>query len=91
MINKRNINKYKTALNLYKKGISQKEIAKRVNISENTITTWLKDIKEAEELNKILIQKIENKMLKMLNIEKSTASEIYDLTQAIKTLENRKF
>lgn len=89
MINKRNINEYKTALKLYKNGVSQKKISQRLNVTEKTVGVWLKDIKEAQELNEILIRKIENKMLKMLNVEQSTPTEINELTQAIKNLESR--
>lgn len=74
---------------LFKRGLSQRQIAIKEDLTETTVGIWLKPIKASKEENMLNIQILENKLKCLLENKNSTAREIKDLTTAIKQLESR--
>lgn len=74
---------------LFKRGLNQKQIAFKEGLTEKTVGIWLKPFKASTKENSANIKILENKLKIMLENETVTAQEIKDLTTAIKQLESR--
>lgn len=81
----------KQVVELYRQGITQKAIAKQVNVTESIIAKWLKDIKQKNADNKANIAKLEEKLKVMLDNPSTTPADINNVTLSIRMLENRFF
>lgn len=76
---------------LYKQNYQQKDIAKKLNVTETTITKWLKEIKQEEKANKVTITKLQNRLDAMIEDKNTPIIDLYNITIAIQNLENRYF
>lgn len=76
---------------LYKQNYQQKDIAKKLNVTETTITKWLKEIKQKTKENNDTIVKLQNRLDAMLEDKNTPIIDLYNITIAIQNLENRWF
>lgn len=76
---------------LYKQNYQQKDIAKKLNVTETTITKWLKEIKQKTKENNDTIVKLQNRLNSMLEDKNTPIIDLYNITIAIQNLENRWF
>lgn len=74
---------------LFKRGLNQKQIAIKESLTEKTVGIWLKPFKASKKENLINIKVLENKLKTLLENNNTPAREIKDLTTAIKQLESR--
>ncbi|MDI6051180.1 helix-turn-helix domain-containing protein [Flavobacterium sp. XS2P24] len=74
---------------LFKRGLNQRQIAIKLGLYEMTVELWLKPIKASKEENIRNIQILENKLKILLENKITSAREIKNLTTAIKQLESR--
>ncbi|MDX6191587.1 hypothetical protein SGQ83_19690 [Flavobacterium sp. Fl-318] len=74
---------------LFKRGLSQRQIAIKLGLNEMIVELWLKPIKASKEENKTNIGILEDKLKTLLENKTATAREIKDITAAIKQLESR--
>lgn len=76
------------AHNLYKKNISQKEIAKQLNTTEKTICKWAKEWKEAKTIEFNTITNLKKRLLEMTTDEQTSITDIKNLVSIIQQFEN---
>lgn len=76
---------------LYKQNYQQKDIAKKLNVTETTITKWLKEIKQKTKENNDTIVKLQNRLNSMLEDKNTPIIDLCNITIAIQNLENRWF
>lgn len=76
-------------IQLFKRGLNQKQISIKEGLTEKTVGIWLKPIKASKKENIRNIQILENKLKILLENKITSAREIKDLTTAIKQLESR--
>lgn len=76
---------------LYKQNYQQKDIAKKLNVTETTITKWLKEIKQKNKENNAIVDKLQNKLNAMIEDKNTSTEDIKNITLSIKNLESRWF
>lgn len=76
------------AVEMYKAGFTNKEIAQKIGITEKTASKWLKPVRY--QLNEMMCMKISltKRINKMLQDEKADSNKITGLIRALKMLEN---
>jgi transposase len=74
---------------LFKRGLNQRQIAIKEGLTEKTVGLWLKPIKASKKENTKNIQILESKLKILLENKTASPREIKDLTTAIKQLESR--
>jgi len=76
-------------IQLFKRGLNQKQIAIKEGLTEKTVGIWLKPFKASKKENATNIKILENKLKVLLESKTASPREIKDLTTAIKQLESR--
>jgi transposase len=76
---------------LYKQNYQQKDIAKKLNVTETTITKWLKEIKQKNKENNATVDKLQNRLNAMIEDKTTPTEDIKNITLSIKNLESRWF
>lgn len=75
--------KQSKAIELAKQGLTQKEIAKQLGISEKTSGKWLSSLKEDKTIQTNILRLFDKQLTKMLKTETPNVSEIERLTKAM--------
>jgi len=88
MIQVRKQHEKRNAISLFLKGISQKNISKQLNVSEKTISGWLKELKEKYNKNQKDIKTLNLKLTDLLNNPNAKTTDIKNISIAIAKLEN---
>lgn len=88
MIRNRKPLEKKKAIALFIKGFNQKDIAIQLNITEKTVGTWLKEIKEKQNQNQEDIKLLNIRMKNLLQTPNSCTADVKNIADAISSLEN---
>ena len=76
---------------LYRKGLNQRQIAKQEGLTEKTVGLWLKSQKQSKKYNLENIEALEERLKILVNDKTTPIQDIKDLTNIIKQLEARFF
>lgn len=76
------------AIKLFLKGVSQKEIAIQLGVTEKTVYTWLKEIKEKYDKNQQDIKALGVRIRNLIETPNSDTNDIRNLAISIERLEN---
>lgn len=88
---KKTKNKMNEAIGLFEKGLMQKEIAKKLGVTEKTIGNWLKPYKELHENKMESLKNLNVRLQELTKNPETSIDEIERVNQLIKDLQNRKF
>ena len=75
--------KQSNAIEMAKQGLTQKEIAQQLNITEKTAGKWLKAFKEDKTAQTNILRLFDKQLTKMLKTETPNILEIERLTKAM--------
>jgi transposase len=76
---------------LYRKGLNQRQIAKQEGLTEKTVGLWLKSQKQSKKDNLANLEALEERLKILVNDKTTPIQDIKDLTTIIKQLEARFF
>ncbi len=76
---------------LYRKGLNQRQIAKQEGLTEKTVGLWLKSQKQSKKNNLANLEALEERLKILVNDKTTPIQDIKDLTAIIKQLEARFF
>ena len=76
------------AIECYLKGLNQKQIAKELQVSEKTVGTWLKEVKNDIKATKEHLTKLRLKLEHLIDDPNSKTEDIKNITASISNLEN---
>ena len=86
VIKTENRNKYSQAVEMALTGISQKEIAQIVGVTEKTVGKWLRELNEQKSNHIALVKDLQKRLKETINNPNSKPSEIKELMQVYNML-----
>lgn len=84
---KHNIKIKTDVLNLFNSGLSVTEISKQTNVTEKTLTKWVRKWRESDKPKQQIIDALWQRLLEQEKAEKLNAKEINEITQSIQKLQ----
>jgi hypothetical protein len=84
---KHNIKIKTDVLNIFNSGLSVPEISKQTNVTEKTLTKWVRKWRESDKPKQQILDALWQRLLEQEKAEKLNAKEINEITQSIQKLQ----